>query len=119
VIYVSGTRLLAALPIAFLSVAVGACGTTHVRTVTQTQTVTAPATTPGVPTTTEGTCEGGNPEGVGSSCHAEDVKFCSEHHCIGSFTTEAGTVAECEDGTYSHAGHIRGACSHHGGVRRD
>jgi hypothetical protein len=58
-------------------------------------------------------------EGVGSYSHAEDGRFCSEHQCIGNFTSEPGTVAECEDGTYSHAGRIQGACSHHGGVRRD
>lgn len=52
---------------------------------------------------------------VGSPSHAGDAKFCSEHECIGSFTTEEGTVVECSDGTYSHAGGISGACSHHGG----
>ena len=52
---------------------------------------------------------------VGSSSHAGDAKFCSEHECIGSFTTEEGHVVECSDGSYSHAGGISGACSHHGG----
>jgi hypothetical protein len=87
-------------------------------------TVVPPPTAPPPPPVNEGPpapvamCEGG-PEDVGSYCHAEDARFCSEHQCIGSFTTEPGTVAECYDGTYSHAGHISGACSHHGGVRRD
>lgn len=54
---------------------------------------------------------------VGSSSHATDAQFCSEHECIGSFTTEGGTVVECSDGTYSHAGGISGACSHHGGEK--
>jgi len=90
-----------------LSVAIGACGASHVRTVTQTQTVIAPATT-----TAEGSAE---TDEVGSSSHAGDTKFCAEHHCIGSFTTEGGTVVECSDGTYSHAGGISGACSYHGG----
>jgi hypothetical protein len=62
----------------------------------------------------EGSSSGGEDE-VGSSSHATDAKFCSEHECIGSFTTEGGTVVECSDGTYSHAGGISGACSHHGG----
>jgi hypothetical protein len=79
----------------------------HTTTVTHTQTVTAPerqTTT----TTTER-------EGVGSSSHAEDSQFCSEHTCIGNFQGEGGTVVECADGSYSHAGGISGACSHHGG----
>jgi hypothetical protein len=58
-------------------------------------------------------------EGVGSTSHNEDAKLCSEHQCIGSFTTEEGKVAECADGTYSHAGGISGACSSHGGVAKD
>jgi len=28
----------------------------------------------------------------------------------------AGATARCKDGTYSHAAHHQGACSHHGGV---
>jgi hypothetical protein len=28
----------------------------------------------------------------------------------------AGATAECRDGTFSHAAHHQGACSHHGGV---
>jgi hypothetical protein len=99
---------------ALLSVAMGACGATHVRTVTQTRTVTTPTTAPA-----EVGCEGGKPEGVGSNCHAEDARFCSEHQCIGRFTTEPGTVVECADGTYSHSGGISGACSHHEGVARE
>jgi hypothetical protein len=54
---------------------------------------------------------------VGSASHAGDTKFCGEHECIGSFTTEEGTVVECSDGAYSHAGGISGACSHHGGEK--
>ena len=29
-----------------------------------------------------------------------------------------GATAQCNDGTYSHAAHHQGACSHHGGVRQ-
>jgi len=58
---------------------------------------------------------GSEEDQVGSSSHATDAKFCSEHECIGSFETEGGTIVECADGTYSHAGGISGACSHHGG----
>lgn len=52
---------------------------------------------------------------VGSPSHAGDQKFCEEHECIGDFTSEEGTVVECSDGTYSHAGGLSGACSDHGG----
>jgi hypothetical protein len=54
---------------------------------------------------------------VGSSSHTGDSQFCSEHECIGSFESEGGTVVECSDGSYSHAGGISGACSHHGGEK--
>jgi hypothetical protein len=56
---------------------------------------------------------------VGSASHAGDAQFCSEHHCEGDFTGEDGTVVECGDGDYSHAGGISGACSFHGGVKRE
>jgi hypothetical protein len=56
---------------------------------------------------------------VGSYSHATDEAFCQGHTCIGDFENESGTVAECNDGTYSHSGHIQGACSHHEGVRQD
>jgi len=58
---------------------------------------------------------GGEEDQVGSSSHATDAQFCQEHQCIGSFTTEQGTIVECSDGSYSHAGGISGACSDHGG----
>ena len=51
----------------------------------------------------------------GSTSHAGDEKFCEEHECEGAFDTEPGAVVECSDGTWSHAGGISGACSHHGG----
>jgi hypothetical protein len=46
--------------------------------------------------------------------HSNDKSFCSTHECIGKYGEEPGTVVECSDGTYSHAGGIQGACSHHG-----
>ena len=61
----------------------------------------------------------GEQDEVGSSSHATDSQFCSEHKCIGEFTTEPGKIAECRDGTFSHSGGISGACSDHGGVARD
>jgi sRNA-binding protein len=57
----------------------------------------------------------GEDEEVGSSSQATDAQFCSEHECVGSFATQRDTIVECSDGSYSHAGGIRGACSHHGG----
>jgi hypothetical protein len=47
----------------------------------------------------------------------EDGSFCETHECVGDFGNEPGSVVECGDGSYSHAGGIQGACSHHGGVR--
>lgn len=54
-------------------------------------------------------------EGIGSTSHAADAEFCSTHTCIGNFDSENGTIVQCSDGTYSHAGGISGACSDHGG----
>jgi hypothetical protein len=65
--------------------------------------------------TPEASAESEDEDEVGSSSHAGDTKFCEEHHCIGDFTTEDGTIVECSDGTFSHAGGISGACSYHGG----
>lgn len=36
----------------------------------------------------------------------------------GGDTDPAGATAQCKDGTYSHAAHHAGACSHHGGVAK-
>jgi hypothetical protein len=52
---------------------------------------------------------------VGSYSHAGDAEYCTVHECIGDFEGEDGYVVECEDGSYSHAGGISGACSDHGG----
>lgn len=67
----------------------------------------------GTPPTEESSSEG--EDEVGSSSHAGDTKFCEEHTCEGEFTTEPGTIVECADEDYSHAGGISGACSDHGG----
>jgi hypothetical protein len=84
-----------------------------------------------VPPSSSGEGDGSEPEGEGqpapesesepeedepgSTSHAGDEKFCEEHECEGDFDAEPGTVVECSDGTWSHAGGISGACSHHGG----
>jgi hypothetical protein len=74
---------------------------------------------PGEPPSSEpGSSEAGEDE-VGSASHEGDTSFCAEHECIGKFTTEPGTVVECADGSYSHAGGISGACSDHGGVGKE
>lgn len=59
----------------------------------------------------------GEEDEVGSPSHATDEKFCEENECEGSFETEPGTIVECSDGSYSHAGGISGACSDHGGEK--
>ncbi len=89
----------------------------HIHTHSVTQTVTAPVAKN--PQTSSGGGEegeeGGEEDEVGSLSHATDGKFCSENECIGNFEGENGTIVECSDGTYSHAGGISGACSDHGG----
>lgn len=59
--------------------------------------------------------EGEDEDEVGSYSHAGDAEFCNLHECIGDFEGEDGYVVECEDGSFSHAGGISGACSDHGG----
>lgn len=59
--------------------------------------------------------QSGGTDEVGSSSHATDEEFCEENDCIGDFEGDDGTIVECEDGSYSHAGGISGACSDHGG----
>lgn len=44
--------------------------------------------------------------------------FCSYFACIGNFWNGHGYVNECQDGTYSKSGGIRGDCSDHGGYYR-
>jgi hypothetical protein len=75
-----------------------------------THTVTLPASSTGSPSP-----GAGQEDDVGSPSHATDSQFCSEHTCIGNFESESGTIVECRDGTFSHAGGISGACSSHGG----
>lgn len=44
------------------------------------------------------------------------ANFCDYFNCIKSFWESTnGYVDECVDGTYSHSGGVRGACSRHGG----
>jgi hypothetical protein len=54
--------------------------------------------------------------GSGSYSGPTVSDFCSIHDCIGDFNNEPGSIVECSDGSYSHAGGIQGACSSHGGV---
>ena len=96
----------------------GVCLANAPRIRTVTVTVTTPA--PSAPATTAATATSSAPtapaiEGVGSLSHATDAEFCGMNTCIGNFTGEGGTIIQCVDGTYSHAGGISGACSRHGG----
>jgi hypothetical protein len=85
----------------------------HVVVHVHTQTITTSAAPSSA--TPSSSPEIGAGDEVGSSSHATDSEFCEEHECIGSFETEEGSIVECADGTYSHAGGISGACSDHGG----
>jgi hypothetical protein len=46
----------------------------------------------------------------------DEAEFCSTHDCIANFENGNGNIAQCSDGTWTHSGGIRGACSHHGGL---
>ena len=84
---------------------------------TETEAQPAPASTEG-DEEGQGDSESSSEEDkVGSSSHATDGKFCEEHECEGDFTGEPGTIVQCSDGSYSHAGGISGACSDHGGEK--
>lgn len=43
------------------------------------------------------------------------ASFCSTHQCIPNYPNGKGSIVGCKDGTYSHSGGRRGACSYHGG----
>jgi hypothetical protein len=65
-----------------------------------------------------GTSAGPTPvEGPGSTSHAADTQFCSTHTCIPNFPNGNGSIVQCADGEWSHAGGLSGACSYHGGER--
>jgi len=63
----------------------------------------------------------GNPWGYdltppGNTIYNPPANFCTYFNCIKSFWESTnGYVDECVDGTYSHSGGVRGACSRHGG----
>lgn len=65
----------------------------------------------------------GNPWGYdftpGNLIYQPPPDFCTYFNCIPSFWQNTnGYVDECNDGTYSHSGGVRGACSRHGGEMR-
>lgn len=78
--------------------AIGGCGASSVTVINTTTTTTvAPASQTTTPS-------GGGP--------------CDGHPCIGDWqkdAAEGGAVVQCSDSTWSHAGGLSGACSHHGG----
>ncbi|GHO94528.1 hypothetical protein KSF_045760 [Reticulibacter mediterranei] len=65
----------------------------------------------------------GNPWGYdftpGNLISSPPANFCDYFNCIKSFWQSTnGYVDECNDGTFSHSGGVRGACSSHGGEKR-
>lgn len=55
----------------------------------------------------------------GKLVYTPPASFCDVFNCIGSFWDHRnGYVDECADGTYSHSGGVRGACSYHGGEKQ-
>jgi hypothetical protein len=114
-----GIVTLGIIALVIAALAGGSSSSTPSNTVPESTTPTATETTATTeatppPASSEPT---GETDEVGSASHAGDAEFCDEHHCIGDFTTENGTVVECADGTFSHAGGLDGACSDHGGEK--
>jgi hypothetical protein len=64
-------------------------------------------TQPGVPATAASSGDGGTA--------TASTSFCTTHECIPSFDEGNGSIVKCEDGEWSHAGGLPGACSWHGG----
>ena len=55
----------------------------------------------------------------GSLLYTPASDVCSYINCIPSFWKSTnGYVDQCVDGTFSHSGGVRGACSYHGGESR-
>ena len=55
-----------------------------------------------------------------AGCGTTANSGCNGHPCIGTCEAEmakGGTVVQYDDGAWSHAGGIRGACSGHGGEK--
>lgn len=65
----------------------------------------------------------GNPWGYnftpGNLIYSPASAFCSYFTCVSTFWTDTnGYVAECYNGSYTHSGGVRGACSRDGGVEQ-
>lgn len=67
---------------------------------------------------------GGNPYGytlvnTGKLIYSPPGDICNYLNCIASFWQHTnGYVDECTDGTFSHSGGVKGACSQHGGEQQ-
>jgi hypothetical protein len=99
-----------AIVVVLALVTVGCSAQTTTDTVTTTDSTPAVSTpvvstdTSATDTTTDTSTDSGGP--------------CNGNPCIGDWQkeqAEGGTVVQCNDGTWSHAGGLRGACSDHGG----
>ena len=85
--------------------------------------VATPTQTPAPPPPPKNLCGApNNPWGYnfcgGTTISSPPADFCSYFSCIASFWNGRGYVIECNDGTYSKSGGIRGSCSYHGGDLR-
>src|SRR5690242_8270255 len=112
------------LAVAVATFAITGCGASQtttiieqtVTTVTKTSTaLVAAASTTAQP---KPPASGGGSPGGGGSASSPGGGPCDGNPCIGDWQREAaegGTVVQCSDGTWSHAGGLSGACSDHGG----
>jgi hypothetical protein len=103
-----GRKLMVVAIGAFAAVGCGTASRAETATVTTTSTSTATVALAAASTTTtappSGSAGGGGP--------------CNGNPCIGDWQREAaegGQVVQCNDGAWSHAGGLPGACSYHGG----
>lgn len=55
--------------------------------------------------------------GRGSLVYKPPSDVCAYFDCIANFSNGTGYMVQCQDGMYSMSGGLRGACSHHDGVR--
>lgn len=54
----------------------------------------------------------------GNRIYNPPAAFCDYFNCISNFWNGRGFVNECQDGSYSKSGGIRGDCSYHGGEQQ-
>lgn len=123
-------RLRILIAVLFASVAIAGCASTT-STSTSAPTASQASPPPQVPTDTTPTdttptdttptdtrgagCGQDNNDSPPCDPYNPPDNFCDSHDCIPNYANGSGYVVQCNDGTWSHSGGRRGACSDHGG----